>query len=65
MKATEKIRIKARTYLKNYFFINLFAIEEPTPQKEQTDSFNNGAEENCSLNFEEYKELYMTRCRWS
>lgn len=54
----------SHNYLKNIFFINVFKVSENS-EKPAITAFGNGAEENCSLDFEEYKEAYTTRCRWS
>jgi hypothetical protein len=64
MKTIKKIKSISYNYLKNYFFINVLQVSEKN-EKASTVGFENGAEENCSLDFEDYKEAYMTRCRWS
>jgi hypothetical protein len=52
------------TIIKNYFFINNLKMSQNN-EKGTNRGFENGAEENCSLGFEDYKEAYTTRCRWS
>lgn len=64
MKTIKKIKSISCNYLKNIFFINLLQASV-TNEKETISGFENGAEENCSIDFEEYKEAYTTRCRWS
>ncbi len=64
MKTIQRIKNFTCCLLKNIFFIsvrNNFRVKETA----KSDCFNTGAEENCSLNFEEYREAYITRCRWS
>lgn len=64
MKTIKKMKSISYNNLKNYFFINFLKISDDN-EKVTASGFENGAEENCSLNFEEYKEAYTTRCRWS
>lgn len=64
MKTIEKIKSFSYNNLKNYFFINILKITDEN-EKVTISGFDNGAEENCSLDFELYKEAYTTRCRWS
>jgi hypothetical protein len=60
----KKIRNFFCTIIKNYFFINNLKMSQNN-EKGTICGFENGAEENCSLGFEDYKEAYTTRCRWS
>ncbi len=53
------------TYIKNYFFINLLTVEKEENPKAANKTFEDGVEENCSLDFDEYRDIYLTRCRWS
>jgi len=62
MNTIQKVKNFFGDILKKYFFI---VNSSQTNAKVEPDSFMTGAEENCSLNFDEYREAYITRCRWS
>jgi hypothetical protein len=64
MNTIQKIKNFTYSLLKNFFFISI-STNIRTKKIVEPDCFNTGAEENCSLNFEEYREAYITRCRWS
>jgi hypothetical protein len=64
MNTIQKIKNFTCSLLKIFFF-NLIPTNIRAKETGEPDCFNTGAEENCSLNFEEYREAYITRCRWS
>jgi hypothetical protein len=70
MKTIKRIKSQASTILKNFFFILNFRKSYFARLKSQSEmSIQNSPEldlkENSSPEFEEYREMYMTRCRWS
>jgi len=64
MNTIQKIKNFSCCIIKKFFFIS-FIKNSQTNTTAEPDCFMAGAEENCSLNFDEYREAYITRCRWS
>lgn len=70
MRRIEKATRKITIILKNFFFIwncktmqvNTEAKREMSPDNVPKEGVKPG---NQALGFEEYREIYMTRCRWS
>lgn len=70
MKTVKKVFISNMQLLKNFFFIwNYRNIPFLPLVKRKTVQAKAPKEEACAENhtpgFEEYREMYMTRCRWS
>ncbi|MFZ5432021.1 MAG: hypothetical protein ACOZDD_17495 [Bacteroidota bacterium] len=70
MKTIKSIKSQTINILKNFFFILNFGKIytgrlKNEPDKSMVSPSEPVLKENSSPEFEEYREMYMTRCRWS